>query len=126
MCRDEKITDDFDCEYDDEDVAAEEDDGEDDGHADVENDAAPLNAHRRKLNVLVHRLNLDDELMWKDLRRRRDRQYQRSIEDTFPYRSDVDERGDVPDEDDDDCKVSTCRSTSDEDNHRLPTRTTTP
>ena len=49
------------------------------------------NSNRRKLIVLARRLNLDDELTSRDRHRRRDRRYQRSIGDTFPYRSDAEE-----------------------------------
>lgn len=127
MCRDEKITNGFDCECDDEDDALVEDDDDedDDEHEDVESDAVASNSNRRKPIVLARRLNLDDELTSRDRHRRRDRRYQRSIEDTFPYRSDAKAK-DVLDEDgadDDDCKVSMFRSTSDGDNHRMRTRT---
>ena len=64
MYRDEKITNESDCEYydDDDDVVFVEDDDEDD--VDVENDVVASYSNRMKITELMnHRLNLDDELM---------------------------------------------------------------
>lgn len=114
--------DDFDYEYCDDEVVVEDDD-EDDVHEDVENDVVALYSNRMTLMFVDRQLNLDDELMSKDLHHPQDHLFQHLIEEMFPYRyavnvKDVFDVDDV-DDDDDDYKVSMFRSMSDEDNYRM-------
>lgn len=128
---DEKITNDSDSEYSNEKDVDDADENEDDEvvvvHVNVKDDVAVVGVWywSRKNSSMVHRLNLDDELMSTE-HPHRDHRYHHLIEEMYPYQLNVkanDEEDGIVD--DDDCKASMFHSMLDEDNHRMELMKTT-